>query len=423
MQERWKKYGSIMLMFLLIFLSRFLTEFMRDPSSSPFRNELFGIRYFQWFLLLMATATGIILMITEQPGKMKVLVRTEEKPSVNKPILYIFLISVLIFLFRGLFSLYEKASLYLILFPAVVMTLYHIHIALSGNRIKIISSSLMVLPVLLVFPAFYPDTTRTKKPEKVYYQNEFSRYKRIDAGTTFGKYYSTVYYNPHQGECGTTYSSEDYEHLFNIIGGGYSVTTNGEDIIITKGINIYGGINDEHNLTRQEYMNYFLWGVNPYIKIDRKWYGAGTGLHAGNLRWIVQKQLNTETLENGTRFSPVLPELMLRLGRKDIIDVMYSYGMHSYSTFPVLSHELSVGTGLGNKTDMSFRFGGIFSEMTTTPFISGEWVIKKKIGMNLKYQFGTTSNYYGQGVYYGTTQAKSKGIITFGAGYRFGFEK
>jgi len=83
--------------------------------------------------------------------------------------------------------------------------------------------------------------------------------------------------------------------------------------------------------------------------------------------------------------------------------------------FPVLINEFSLGSGFGNKTDYSFRFGMAVSKNDEYKFISTEGLVAKKVGLNVKYNFGGTG-YYNEYI-------KSPGRILFGFNYRFGFEK
>jgi hypothetical protein len=124
--------------------------------------------------------------------------------------------------------------------------------------------------------------------------------------------------------------------------------------------------------------------------------------------------------DRGTRFSPIMPELLFRIGRRDKVDVQYTYGFNLPTLYPVPMHELSIGSGFGFKTDYNLRFGAAVSEDYATIFISGEALIGKKIGLTLKYNFAG-SDFYSSTNY--SEYIDRKGRILFGANYRFGFEK
>jgi len=194
-----------------------------------------------------------------------------------------------------------------------------------------------------------------------------------------------------------------------------------EKTITTIGVNIQGGVDKVYNLTKSWEKPYFLFDINPYIKYDRKWIGMWGGINVGNLRWIPTSPINDKTFDEGTRFSPVMPEVSLRLGRRDILDLKYSYGFNFPSTFPMLLNEISIGSGLGNKNDFTVRYGFGFSkssDLKSCSFISTEAVISKDIGFTFKYNFGST--FYSNLEEFPFT---SKGRILIGLNYRFGFTK
>ena len=228
-----------------------------------------------------------------------------------------------------------------------------------------------------------------------------------------------LFRSPQEGECGTTYTHEDYEYLYRIGGGGLSFITTEEKSITTKGINLFGGVSKEYNLTKQSDKTDFLFGVNPYIKYDLKWLGFGAGAHIGNIRWVPGSPIDRPSFNRGTRFSPVLPEVLFRVGRRDILDLQYRYGFNLPVSLPVLLHEFSLGTGFGFKTDYSLRFGAAVSENYSTTFISAEALLGKKIGLSFKYNFGGYDFYYSDNYY---EFIERKGRIQFGANYRFGFK-
>ena len=419
----WKKNGSILLFSLLLFLtSRFSTEFLRDPASSDFNNNVFlGVRLFQWYLLISGVVCGLILLVYEKYLKSIRLQNLTVEPSLNKSIVYISTISLLIYVFHRIFSPFELISLYIKFIPAILLMAYYAFKSITVVRFRLATTSFFVLPLFLVSQTFSPDSTKSVRTIKDFYQNDVKTYKRIDIGTSFGNVFNEVQYNPHQGQCGTTYTTEDYKHEFRMGGAGISMITKKNNLIITKGINLYGGTDRAINLTNQTDNSDFLIGVNPYIKYDWKWIGIGVGVHAGNLRWIPQKQINATTFDNGTWFSPVMPEGSLRLGRRDILDMRYAYGFNFPATFPLLVNEFSIGSGFGFKTDFSIRYGFIISQVNpSNQFFSAEGLVSKKIGLTLKYSFGHSDFSNINGASMGNESAER---ILFGLNYRFGFTK
>ncbi|MGD0754445.1 MAG: prolipoprotein diacylglyceryl transferase family protein [Bacteroidales bacterium] len=419
----WKKNGSILLFSLfLFFIFRFSIEFLRDPASSNFSNNSFlGVRLFQWFLLIFGFVCGLMLLVYEKYVRSAKKQSLIVEPSLNKSIAYVVAVSVLIFVIHGLFTPFEMISLDLKFIPAILLMAYHVFKSLTIVKFRLAATSFFILPLFLISQTFFPDSTRSFRSIKDFYQNGVKKYKRIDIGTSFGNIYNEVQYNPQHGQCGTTYTTEDYKHEFQMAGAGISVITKKEKLITTKGINLYGGTDKVINLTKQQENSDFLIGVNPYLKYDWNWIGIGMGVHVGNLRWIPQKPIDATTFDNGTWFSPIMPEGSLRLGRRDILDLKYAYGFNFPATFPLLINEFSVGSGFGNKSDFSFRYGLMVSKYNPfNQFFSAEGLVNKQIGLTLKYSFGHSDFNYINGSSMGY---KSSQRIIFGVNYRFGFTK
>jgi prolipoprotein diacylglyceryltransferase len=419
-QKKWERTYSTLLFSLFLFLIlRFFSEFIRDPTSSGFSSTYFwGISTFQWGILTFGILSAVLLLINEKRLRKNVREKTISEPSLRKTIVFILIISFIVYFLRGMFSSFELYSLYIKFVPAILLTGYLVTRSLAVYKVRLVSTSFLILPLFLITQTFPQDSVKQKESIQEFYQNKVLKYKRIDFGTSFGSYYNTLRYNPNKGECGTTYTNEDYEYVYRMAGAGFSSVKKDEKSIKTLGVNLYGGINKERNITKDWKKSHFLLGVNPYIKSDVKWIGIGVGLHIGNLRWVPVKPIDEITFNSGTRFSPVLPEVYLRVGRRDILDLKYTYGFNNPTPFPLLMSEFSVGSGFGNKSEVSLRFGEAFSDNHSFSFISFEGLVDKKLGLNIKYNFGGDQ-------YLSTTNQNinTSGSLLFGLNYRFGFEK
>jgi prolipoprotein diacylglyceryltransferase len=416
-KDFWKKSGSSLLFSLLLFfIFRFSLEFLRDPDSSTFNNNvILGVRLFQWVLLILGFVCGGALMGNEKHTFSFFRKQTTAEPSLNKSIIYIISISVIIYIFRRLFTPFELISLDIKFVPAILLTAYKVYQSIPKMRLRLATTSFLLFPLFFISQTLPIDTTRTGKLIDKTNNNDIKAYKRVDFGASFGTYSSSVRYNPHEGQCGTTYSTEDYKYVYQIAGGGYSSVKKQGKSITTTGINLWGGSSKEVKISNNYEKSYFLIGVNPYVKYDLNWIGGGAGVHVGNLRWVPQEPLNDRTLKSGTRVFAILPEFTVRVGRRDILDLKYNYGFNTPTMFPVLMNEFSVGTGFGNKTDYSLRYGVAISNNDFFKFISAEGLVDKRIGLYVKYNFGGTGFY--------SETVKSPGRILFGLNYRFGFEK
>jgi prolipoprotein diacylglyceryltransferase len=417
----WKKNFSILLFaFSLFFIFRFSIEFLRDPDSSGFNNNIIlGVRVFQWYLLISGIVCSLALLVYEKFLKPVIQKHQVVVPSVNKSILYVLVYSVAVSLFYRLLTPFEQIALYMMYIPAILLTAWYVYRSLPVLKLRLAAVSFLALPLFIISRTFSPDSVpRPGVSIKDFYQKEVRSYNRIDIGTSIGNYYNSVYFNPQAGFCGTTYTSEDYKYIYRLAGAGISTITKNEKSTTTKGINFYGGTDRETNLTKGIEKTDFIIGANPYIKYDRKWIGLGAGVHVGNLRWVPTEPMDAVTFKRGTKSSPVMPQVFFRLGRRDILDLKYSYGVNSPTPFPELFQEVSLGSGFGSKTDFGIRFGTGITHYNLIPFISAEGLVSKQAGLMFRYNFWN-SDYY-ETLYPGNNQAFR---VQFGLNYRFGFKK
>ncbi len=419
-RKLWNKtWSTLIFSICLFFIFRFIFEFLRDPASSNSDSaSILGITMVQWFFLITGVGFAIILLLYEKRLKPIIQKHPDTRPTFKKSLLYVLSISVCIYTFRGLFTPFELLSLNMRFIPAIFLTAYYVYESLQTVRFRLAATSFFVLPIFLISQTFSPDST---KPGfiKDFYQNEVKSFKRIDVSTSLGVYNSSVKYDPHEETCGTAYTTEDYKYIYRMAGAGFSNITKKRNLITTAGINLYGGISKENNLTKQWEKTSFLFGVNPYIKYDLNWVGVGAGVHLGNLRWVPISPIDATSFERGTRFSPILPEAYFRVGRRDILDLKYTYGFNFPTSIPLLLHEVSIGSGFGNKTEFNLRVGTALSDNDTYAFISAEGLVNKKIGLTFKYNFGNGAFYYTS-----NNEVENRmGRILFGANYRFGFKK
>jgi len=396
----WKKNASSLLFGLFLFFSfRFFIEFIRDPDSSQFNvNYLYGIRVFQWFILAMGLIMGLLLIIYEKYLKTEIVKGSQSSPYLSTDVFYIFTISIILYLFDGLFTRFELIALWMKFLPAILLTLYYLYTDSKVQKYRLAASFLFLIPFYVMSQSVQTDSLKVKK------------YKRIDVGGSFGSFFNQVRFNPQQNECGTSYSSEYYKHLYQVGGAGISQIIHKDNNITSYGVNLHLGNNKTINLTTNEEKSHFIFGVNPYIKYDMNWFGAGIGMQVGSLRKNTNEELDETTIKNALKNHTILPEFYLRVGRRDIVDIDYNYGFLFPSPYPSLNQRISIGSGFGNKTDYSLRYGRFLP--LESSFISAEGLISKKVGINLMYIFNEELDFY--------EEQSSKGKFVFGLNYRFG---
>jgi hypothetical protein len=102
-----------------------------------------------------------------------------------------------------------------------------------------------------------------------------------------------------------------------------------------------------------------LFGLNPYYKIDTRWFGIGAGLHLGKLTHTLHNK-GTEgygTPGSGRYVVSVYPQAYLRIGPRDIAFMDYHLADHFPSALPGYKHMIGLGTGFGSMSGISLRMG------------------------------------------------------------------
>lgn len=418
-RKYWKKaWSTLIFSFSLFFVMRFATGFLRDPDTFGTGTAAFpGLNLQHWSLLLLAFLGVTALFLNEKASHplFKTIHITE--PSLRFLALYAIILSTAILFFRGLFTGFEWLSLTIRFIPAVIILIVTVFRSVRPVRVRLTTASFFFVPLCLTLLSVPPDTTVNTSARNFY--KDVKSYKRLDLSTSFGNFYSTTSYNPQEGECGTYYTEDDYQHIYRIGGAGFSKTMNDEKSSTTLGVNVFGGVNNESSLSWVRERNDFLWGINPYIRYDLRWIGLGAGVQMGNLRWVPQGPIDQPTFDRGTRYSPILPEVLMRLGRRDIFDLQYNYGFNYPSPFPVKLHEFSIGSGFGFESNYHLSAGLGVAYDYTFPFFSAEALLNKSIGLSVRYYFPGEDFYqYDTG-----TTMQRKGRLSFNLSYRFGFEK
>ena len=234
-QKFWKKtWSTLIFSLILFFIFRFSIEFLRDPASSNFDiKTILGISLIQWFLLITGIVCSIMLFMYEKSSVTISQNISNAEPSLRNSIIYILSVSAVIYVFRSLFTPFELLSLNIKFIPAILLTAYYVFSSMKTARIKVAITSLFVLPLFLITQTFSSDSTKSVLVKNI--NDEVKSYKRIDLNTSIGDFYNTLSYNPHEGQCGTAYTHEDYEYLYRMAGSGFSLHQN------RRKINIYNG--------------------------------------------------------------------------------------------------------------------------------------------------------------------------------------
>ncbi len=404
----WKREWSIMFFSLsLFFAARFIAAFFREPAAMNFlNNDLQSVRVFKLLMIVFMSLSGILLFLNERKY-ISFEIKTD-LPSPVRVIKYTIVLSFAVYLLRGLFTGFEMTAVDMEFVPALFFISIYAFKNASILRQKIVATSFMTVPLFFIFQSLPQDTVRNLRPIRDFYSN-VSSYHQVDFGILTGNYKSEVAYKPVEGECGTSYTHEQYKHRMLMSGFGYSYFKKYGKATTIYGINTALGYTREENLTTYAVKNFTLYNIEPYIKMDRPWIGLGFGFEVGNIRLIPIEPQIKSYFNSGTKQLFFLPELSIRIGRRDYLDMRYDYGLQKPTTLPVQTHEFSLGIGFGNKSDYSLRFGVGTGYLEEFAFISTEALLKENFGFNLKYNFDISGIGYGWGA--------------LGVNYRFGFNK
>jgi hypothetical protein len=405
----------------MFFLCRFGVEFFRDPSATYFlRGEIWGIREFQWLMLLTGVIFGALLLLNEKAKISIVSDKAPMEPSRVHLLIFIVSLSFAAFFFRGLFTRFEMISLDIKFIPAILLTAVYLLKNFSFSRIPLVTASFLALPVLILSQALPQDTSKGKPLLSLFFNDSIKSYMKIDAGTTFGTAFNEVLYNPHEGYCGTAYSSADYKHEFRMTGATLSWVKLEGKATTAMGLGLFGGVDKEFDLAAGTNKTYDIFGARAFYKYDINWIGIGVGIDVGNLRWIPYAPVDAFELTKSTSSFPLMPEGYFRVGRRDIFDFRYDFGTKLASTYPVLLHELSIGSGFGFRNDAGVRIGMDFGRSKGTGispnyFVSASALLSKKLGLTARYDFNNEIGY--------NAPVNEGSWLSLGASYRFGFKK
>jgi hypothetical protein len=363
----WKRPGNLALSgMVILLLSWFMIEFFRDPlSNGTFLGGLFGgLKRIQMIYLGLIPLLILIIFIREKKSVQTIVEIQENHPVHNS--LYLLMLLALIFITRNWYSPTEFSTLLFVLIPAsfgvVVQIIRHYY----TPQVRVTVAFLTLLSFILMSQTL---------PE-----NEKKTYQSVKIGYSGGNF--ETYHNIGIGEgCDRMSQSQSFYQKYKMMGIGYSMTQEQNKKILEYGLNGYFGSHDELAQTTKIKTTDIIFGINPFIKYDMKWFGIGGGLHLGNIQfspadWTEEAQEKLPT--TGTRKSPVLPQGYFRFGPKHIAFISYKFADQFPSPFPGMYQNLELGSGFGQKNGFNLRFGTFFngSYLTATIPIRNKVVIE-----------------------------------------------
>ena len=226
-----------------------------------------------------------------------------------------------------------------------------------------------------------------------------SNFHSIGIGGSGGAFTNEIRYNPHIGDCGgTVYDSKFYKEQHGFWGANYQYATKEGFTSSSLGVDLFVGNVSETDIGTGHTEKYTNWGLRPYGQFNTRWVGLGGGIVFGSLYYVPDNNtVEKYTVTSGLKSTPLLPSAHIRVGPYDIFDIEYRAFNDFPSALPMLTHQLSMGSGLGFDNGSGIRLG--ISTFTETYFISGSALISNKVMLQTKYVWGDAS-YFSLGLHY-----------------------
>jgi phosphatidylglycerol:prolipoprotein diacylglycerol transferase len=388
-----QKRGSRFLLALtLLAISRFTLEFFRDPAATVAMGKMIGgLKAMQWLMLVMGLVCGSLLL--RKLNRPTVLMNDLIQPDAltGRKFILILVLSLLMWAVHKGFSPTEMLVMNLKLAPALVLFGIHTWIRFTVPRFRLAGIFILIIPLLIMGQSV---------PGK---ETDWKYFHSFGLGGTFGSYGQVARYDEHEGYCGPAYSVNYYDHNYGMTTLNYQYTKQSGFTSQTYGGTLFGGITTETEINKQGTTKHFTLGIHPYINYDSRWVGFGFGIGIGNLNYIPTAPFDERSINTGMKTFPVLPSARLRVGPYDIIDLEYKFLDDFPTQFPVVTHQISLGSGFGMENGSGLRIGVAPPEANF--FISANLLINNKFMLQAKYMY--TDFIYG-----------NSNFVSFGLNYR-----
>jgi len=387
----WMASGNLFAFSILLFcFSRFLTEFFRDIQAHTTGGEMIGpFNQIQWFMLFVLLLLSMILYYREKNVGSHVQPNLKPTRIGVKYGLFLFILeAMLILALREWFTQAELLTIVLTFFISGFIIFTWILREIASSRTRMIYAGLLILPLIITsqtIPQTWGDST------------QIIRTNRFSFGLTGGSFKNSLTIQTGTSSEGCAqYQTEYFKQKFMIGGAGYSVRDEYPDrkYSTNYGLNLYLGQNREIVQSSGLETKTFLYGVNPYLKIDANWAGIGGGVHVGNL--IYPKSSNNADiaadLTTGLNTTTIFPQLYLRFGPQRIIYLDYHLADQFISPFPGFFQEYGIGSGLGQRNGTNIHIGLIYlNQEEGNLFFSGYLLINENISIEPMLAFSSGS--------------------------------
>ncbi len=371
-RKSWKANGSLVVFSIFCYSAvRFIAEFFRAVPAHTIGGEMAGpLNQIQWFMLLMMAVLSFILLQRER--QLKPHTQLVSIPLGIHTYFGVFILeAILITTLHKWFSTSELISILLtFLISSLILFIYLLR-EIASSKKRIIYAGLLLLPLLITSQTIQP----TKRDSTL-----VNRTRKISLGMSSGSFKNSLSrISGTDSEGCNTYETEYFKQKYSLGGAGYSIKDEypNKKFSITYGANLYFGQNKQLIESSGLETKTMLYGINPYFKLDAKWYGLGGGIHTGNILTYKDQIVDYGSLSTGVEKNVIFPQLYVRLGNWKSIFIDYHLGDQFPSPFPASVQQIAIGTGFGSN-DVSFRIGGNISPLSGT-FVSAYFPLSESL--------------------------------------------
>ncbi len=366
----------------LLFASRFMIEFLRDPlTNGPLGTGFLGLKLIQWSLIGVVIIFVLIMVTRERKFKNKTITNPVSSPNYLVNISYIFFLSLILYVGRNWFIPIEKISILLILIPvtfALLWKLFH-QLTVPGYRmasvILVIFSFIVMAQTMEVKQS--ADSTSGFVPKawnSIGFGYAGGSYEDIDLGCE-GNVISSTRHTYNLGRA-------EYKHYF----------SPKENQMGTIGIRGYFGQDvSEYPKVSPDYGTKFpIYGISPYFKYDFRWVGLGAGFQLGKFVY------------GGYESSTILPLIHLRVGPRDKLFGEINVINPSWLYTPVSEYRIGMGVNLGREFNF-LHFGYARIDAGDALYLASTFMLGNNFLLepNVSFQIGAGSGFQGGiGVHY-----------------------
>jgi hypothetical protein len=146
-----------------------------------------------------------------------------------------------------------------------------------------------------------------------------------------------------------------------MVGGiGYSAIRKDKEKTLEYGLNGYAGAITETSLSTNIRKTTSIYGIQPFIRSDYKWFGVGGGLHVGSLKltpFYWTENATPVVPKTGIMNTFIYPQLYVRAGWERYLFVAYHLGDQFPVAFPAMYNYMELGSGFGLKNGMKLSLG------------------------------------------------------------------